>query len=301
MRRKVPSTTVLTGFEAAARHVSFTAAAQELSLTQSAICRQIASLEEFLGVKLFRRGRQGVHLTEAGHNYHRLVARRLDEIERDTLSVMGDHAAVNTLELAVVPTFGTRWLIPRLGQFLALYPQVTVNLTNRTRPFLFSDTPFDAAIYFGDGNWSGTRTTLLMRERLVPVCSPALIAPRDALTGVDLRDYPLLQQSTRPYAWREWFRSQGMQVERDMSGPRFELFTMLAEAAAQGMGIALVPEFLISQDLALGRLVVPVAHSCDSPGGYHFVQPDHRAADEIVEGMRCWLVSEAKETGNERI
>src|SRR5690554_3282953 len=114
MRRKVPSTTVLTGFEAAARHASFTEAAQELSLTQSAICRQIASLEEFLGVKLFRRGRQGVRLTDAGYNYHRLVAQRLNEIERDTLSVMGNHGMENALELAVVPTFGSRWLIPRL-------------------------------------------------------------------------------------------------------------------------------------------------------------------------------------------
>lgn len=298
MRRKVPSTTVLTGFEAAARHVSFTAAAQELSLTQSAICRQIASLEEFLGVKLFRRGRQGVQLTDAGHNYHRLVARRLDEIERDTLSVMGNHGTENTLELAVVPTFGTRWLIPRLGRFQALHPNITVNLTNRTRPFLFSDTAFDAAIYLGDGNWSGTQTTLLMRERLVPVCSPSLIAPNRELAVTDIRDYPLLQQSTRPYAWREWFRSQGLEVERDMSGPRLELFTMLAEAAAQGMGIALVPEFLITQELASGRLIVPVAHSCESRGGYHFVQPDHRVDDEAVNLMRRWLLSETTASGD---
>jgi LysR family glycine cleavage system transcriptional activator len=211
---------------------------------------------------------------------------------------MGNHGAGNTLELAVVPTFGTRWLIPRLGCFLARHPNITVNLTNRTRPFLFADTPFDAAIYFGDGNWSGTQTTLLMRERLVPVCSPNLIAPASALTAADIREYPLLQQSTRPYAWREWFRSRNVLVERDMSGPRFELFTMLAEAAAQGMGMALMPEFLIGQELASGRLVVPVAHSCESPGGYHFVQPDHRASDETVDLMRRWLLSEAQEAGN---
>ncbi|WP_111493686.1 LysR substrate-binding domain-containing protein [Marinobacter bohaiensis] len=294
MRRKVPSTTVLMGFEAAARHVSFTEAAQELSLTQSAICRQIASLEEFLGVKLFRRGRQGVRLTDAGYNYHRLVAQRLNEIERDTLSVMGNHGTENALELAVVPTFGTRWLIPRLRRFKTLYPNITVNMTNKTRPFLFSDTPFDAAIYFGDGNWSGTRTTLFMHERPVPVCSPDLIAPKKALAYDEILSYPLLQQTTRPYAWREWFRSLDMRVERDMSGQRYELFTMLAEAASHGMGIALIPPFLIERELASGQLVVPVSHSFQSRGGYYFALPDHRKDDEIVNLFREWVLSEGE-------
>ncbi|MEP4524266.1 MAG: LysR family transcriptional regulator, partial [Alloalcanivorax venustensis] len=151
MRRKIPATTALVGFEAAARHQSFTKAAEELALTQSAICRQIANLEDFLGVKLFRRTRRGVQLTEAGRNYSRRVIARLDDLERDTLAVMGQHGPGQTLELAVVPTFATRWLLPRLRGFHDAHPGITVNLTNRTRPFLFADTEFDAAIYFGDG------------------------------------------------------------------------------------------------------------------------------------------------------
>lgn len=294
MRRKVPSTTVLMGFEAAARHVSFTEAAQELSLTQSAICRQIASLEEFLGVKLFRRGRQGVRLTDAGFNYYRLVAQRLNEIERDTLSVMGNHGAENTIELAVVPTFGTRWLIPRLRRFRALHPNITLNMTNKTRPFLFSDTPFDAAIYFGDGSWSGTSTTLIMREELVPVCSPDLIAPATSLAPDAMVNFPLLQQTTRPYAWREWFRALDMKVERDMAGPRYELFTMLAEAAANGLGTALVPPFLIVRELASGELIQPVGHSVQSQGGYYFVSPDHSRNNEAVALFRDWVLAEAQ-------
>ena len=174
MRRKIPSTTALISFEAAARHESFTKAAQELSLTQGAICRQIASLEAFLSVELFRRSKRGVKLTEAGLSYSRRIATQLDAVERDTLSIMGQQGA-NVIELAVVPTFGTQWLLPRLKDFQQQHPDVTVNLTNRTRPFLFADTDFDAAIYFGDADWSGTTSYRLMGENPVPVCSPNLL------------------------------------------------------------------------------------------------------------------------------
>ena len=197
MRRKIPSTTALVSFEAAARHESFTKAAQELSLTQGAICRQIASLEEFLSVELFRRSRRGVKLTEAGLSYSRRVATQLDAVERDTLSVMGQQGT-NVIELAVVPTFGTQWLLPRLKDFQQKHPEVTVNLTNRTRPFLFADTDFDAAIYFGDADWSGTESHRLMGENPMPVCSPNLLGKRTSLTPAEIAELPLLQQTTRP-------------------------------------------------------------------------------------------------------
>ena len=174
MRRKIPSTTALICFEAAARNESFTKAAQELALTQGAVCRQIGGLEAFLNVELFRRSRRGVRLTEAGLSYSRQVAAQLDAVERDTLSVMRQQGA-NVIELAVVPTFGTQWLLPRLKDFQQRHPEVTVNLTNRTRPFLFADTAFDAAIYFGDADWSGTQSHQLMGENPVPVCSPTLL------------------------------------------------------------------------------------------------------------------------------
>lgn len=161
MRRKIPSTAALVCFEAAARNESFTKAAQELALTQGAVCRQIGGLEAFLNVELFRRSRRGVKLTEAGLSYSRQVAAQLDAVERDTLSVMRQQGA-NVIELAVVPTFGTQWLLPRLKDFQQRHPEVTVNLTNRTRPFLFADTTFDAAIYFGDADWSGTQSHRLM-------------------------------------------------------------------------------------------------------------------------------------------
>ena len=292
MRRKIPSTTALVGFERAARHQSFTKAAEELSLTQSAICRQVAGLEEFLGVKLFERERQGVCLTEAGKNYFRRITKRLDELERDTLELMGDHQSDKTIELAVVPTFGARWLMPRLQHFREKHPGITVNLTNRTKPFLFSDTQFDAAIYFGDGDWPGTDSYPLMHENPTPVCSPELIAPKSSLQPEEIPDYTLLQQTTRPYAWREWFDSTGLRVPRDLAGPRFELFTMLAQAAIHHMGIALIPPFLIHDELESGRLICPIDHSFESKWAYHFVLPNKNRESQALCDFRDWLVSE---------
>lgn len=292
MRRKIPSTAALISFEAAARHESFTKAAQELSLTQGAICRQIASLEDFLSVELFRRSRRGVKLTEAGLSYSRRVATQLDAVERDTLSVMG-HTGANVIELAVVPTFGTQWLLPRLKDFQQQHPDVTVNLTNRTRPFLFADTDFDAAIYFGDADWSGTESHKLMGENPMPVCSPALLGNQSTLTPQAIAELPLLQQTTRPYAWRQWFNSQALNIARDLTGPRYELFSMLAQAAMHDMGIALIPPFLIQRELAEKRLVVANRNALSSIKAYYLMIPERKVESASLRAFRDWLVKQA--------
>jgi len=292
MRRKIPSTVALVSFESAARHESFTKAAQELSLTQGAICRQIASLEDFLNVELFRRSRRGVKLTEAGLSYSRRVATQLDAVERDTLSVMG-HTGANVIELAVVPTFGTQWLLPRLKDFQQQHPEVTVNLTNRTRPFLFADTEFDAAIYFGDADWSGTESHKLMGENPMPVCSPTLLAGRKNLTPEAVAELPLLQQTTRPYAWRQWFNAQNLNIARDLTGPRYELFSMLAQAAMHDMGIALIPPFLIQRELAQKRLVVANRNGLSSIKAYYLMIPERKVESASLRAFRDWLVKQA--------
>ncbi|CAD5106620.1 LysR family transcriptional regulator [Zestomonas carbonaria] len=299
MRRKIPSTAALVAFESAARHQSFTKAAEELALTQSAVCRQIAGLEAFLGIELFRRSRRGVKLTEAGLSYARRVAAQLDAVERDTLSVIGQHGS-GRLELAVVPTFGTQWLLPRLKEFQRLHPEVTVNLTNRTRPFLFADTEFDAAIYFGDADWSGTESHFLMKENSQPVCSPALLAGRPHLDAATIASLPLLQQTTRPYAWRQWFASLGMNVAHDMTGPRYELFSMLAQAASHEMGIALIPPFLIERELADGRLVVALPHGCVSDRAYYLMIPERKVESAALRAFRDWLLEAARQYREER-
>ena len=302
MRRRLPSTRALLCFEAAARHESLTKAAHELALTQSAVWRQVAGLESLLGVKLFRRSRHGIVLTDAGLGYSRLVQRRLDALERDTLTVAGRGTAAGAVDLAVVPTFATRWLLPRLADFRARHPGIVVNLESSVRPFPFADTDFDAALYAGTpadiANWAGTSAIALMPEIVVPACAPSLLAPRRRLTPQQLAGLPLLQQSTRPYAWRQWFEAQGVEGARDLDGPRFDLFSMLAVAASRGMGVALMPAMLIEAELARGELVVP----CDRPlhGGrsYHLVVPERRAASTALAHLRDWLVEQARAGGS---
>jgi len=297
MRRKIPTTQALVCFEAAARHLSFTKAAHELALTQSAVCRQVAALESFLGVKLFRRTRRGIVPSDAGAEYARRVAQGLDAVERDTLSLMSRQGAGGGIDLAVVPTFATRWLLPRLPRFGARHPQWTVHLETRTRPFMFAETEFDAALYAGSEeqvrNWSGTHAALLMPESLVPVCSPRLIAPRRRLTPGAIAKLPLLQQSTRPTMWRQWFEAMDVSAVDALAGPRLELFSMLAMAAVHAMGVALIPRLLIEEELACGDLVV----ACDRPlhgeRAYYLVVPERRAGHLGVVCFRESLLEEA--------
>jgi len=292
MRRKIPSTAALIAFDAAARYSSYTEAANELSLTQSAVLRQVAGLEEFLGMKLFRRFKRGVILTEAGAAYHRQIARRLDDVERDTLDLMSRQGRGGTLELAIVPTFGTRWLLPRVRDFSEKHPGITLNLSAETRPFLFKNTDFDAAIYTGDGQWPGAATTFLMHESMVPVCSPALIAPRKEITPQELAQLPLLQQSTRPHSWRQWFESVGFSPGNELAGPRYELFFMSLQAAIEGLGVALVPEYDLGDDLESGRLLIPVKHRCPGDRSYYLANPEEKTDSHVLTVFRNWLLKQ---------
>jgi len=295
MRRKVPSTTALLAFEAAARKQSFTRAAEELALTQSAVCRQIAALEDFLGCELFRRTQRGVRLTEAGLAYSRKVTAQLDGLERDCLAMRRPQGAVS-LELAVVPTFATQWLLPRLSDFQVRYPQISLNLTTRTRPFLFADTEFDAAIYSGDGDWPGTEAHFLLHEPLLPVASPALLVGLSLpLNAEQLAKLPLLQQSTRPQAWRQWFAAQGVNLEEDLPAPRLELFSMLAQAACYGLGAALIPPLLIQQELADGRLqIVMDVPLTDENRAYYLIIPERKRQIAALCALRDWLIGQAR-------
>ncbi len=306
MRRTLPSTQALACFEAAARHESYTRAAQELALTQSAVSRQITALEDFLSVPLFRRTRHGVALTPAGTHYARQVRQRLQALERDTLDVMAHQGHGGALSLAAVPTFATRWLIPRLPQFAALCPDTVVHIDTRTRPFLFSDTGFDAALYAGTpdqvANWPGTQAQWLMHEDVLPVCSPRLLeqaAQRGlgrAHAGVPaqaLAALPLLQQSTRPYGWRQWFDAQGVAAPRALDGPRYELFSMLAVAAAHGLGVALMPPLLIEAELARGELVVACPQPLRGERAYYLVSPVQAQPPAVLAAFSQWLGQQA--------
>lgn len=305
MRRTLPSTQALACFDAAARHESYTRAADELALTQSAVSRQILSLETFLGVALFRRTRHGVALTPAGRSYARQIGPRLQALERDTLDAMAHQGHGGALSLAAVPTFATRWLIPRLPQFAAQHPDIVVHIDTRTRPFLFADTGFDAALYAGTpeqvAQWPGTQAHLLLHEDVLPVCSPHLLEAATqrgrgrAHVGVSpqvLAELPLLQQSTRPYGWRQWFEAQGTSAPRSLEGPRYELFSMLAVAAAHGLGVALMPPLLIEAELARGELVIACQQPLRGERGYYLLSPLQDRAP-VLDAFLPWLQAQA--------
>lgn len=301
MRRHIPSTQALACFEAAARHESYTRAAQELALTQSAVSRQILALEDQLGVQLFRRTRHGVSLTPAGRHYSQQVARWLRGLERDTLDVMAHQGHGGSLSLAAVPTFATRWLIPRLPLLAQEHPDIMVHIETQTRPFLFSDTSFDAALYAGTpeqvANWPGVQVQLLMQEDVVPVCSPRLLeqaAPRargrahQPVSPKSIAQMPLLQQSTRPYGWRQWFDAMGVDAPRALDGPRYELFSMIAVAATMGLGVALMPPMLIEAEMERGDLVIACGRPLRGERAYYLVTPA-QPASPVLTAFSEWL------------
>lgn len=309
MRRMIPSTQALACFEAAARHESYTRAAQELALTQSAVSRQIIALEEQLGVQLFKRSRHGMVLTPAGHQYSQQVAQWLQGIERGTLDIMAHQGAGGAISIAAVPTFATRWLLPRLPQFQHLHPGMVVHIDVQTRPFVFAERQVDAAIYAGTPEqarqWPGTQATWLMDEIIVPVCSPRLLEPAidrgrgrayQPVAPQVLARLPLLQQSTRPDGWRSWFDEVGVDAPHALDGPRYELFSMLAVAAAQGMGVALIPPMLIEDELARGELVVACNLPLRGSRAYYLITPlatDGAPTRAALEAFARWLAGRA--------
>jgi LysR family glycine cleavage system transcriptional activator len=294
MRRKIPSLQALACFEAAARHESYTRAAQELALTQGAVSRQITALESFVGVALFKRTRHGVSLTERGRNYARQVAPRLTALEQDTLDVMSTQGRGSVLELAAIPTFATRWLIPRLPVLKARHPDLTVHIDTRTRPFMFADTRFDAALFAGTpeqvANWAGTQAVKLLDEDVLPVCSPTWLKGQPSLSPQAIADLPLLQQSTRPLAWRQWFEAQGVVAPQALAGSRFELFSMTAAAAVHGMGLALVPRLLVSDELARSDLMLACSQPLAGARAYYLVLPEGKDNPPVTQLFKDWLL-----------
>ena len=293
MRRKIPGTDLLIAFETAARHQSFTRAAEELSLTQSAVCRQISSLENYLGVSLFNRIKKRVSLSEAGQLYARQVREYLRRVEHDTLSLMAHRGAGGVLELATIPTFAARWLIPRLGSFHSQNPEITLDLTTRAEPFMFNDTSFDAAIHYGDPVWPGAIAEYLFGEEMIPVCCPALLKGRSRIEPEELICMELLHQSARPDAWREWFEVAGLSHVNAMGGARYELFSMLVQAAKVGLGVTLVPRFFVVNEVATGKLVIPCPQVLRSQRGYYLVYPENKVGSPSLQVFRRWLLSQA--------
>lgn len=284
-------------FESAARLQNFTQAADELALTQSAVCRQIAQLEQWLGLPLFSRVKKRVILTAIGREYADKIRHHLEKIERDTLEVMGHKEGSGILELATVPTFATQWLIPKLAQFHQLRPDITINISTKTNSFLFPDTLFHAAIHSGTAPWQGTIGDYLMAEDgAIPVCSPALMKQyahnKKSLFLPTIAKMPLLHLSGRLEDWRHWFELHD--CPNDVSavkGARYELFTMLIEAAIAGLGVALIPRYMVQNTLDLGNLVEATSLSLPEQTAYYLVYPEENAQFGPLHAFRTWLLS----------
>ncbi|MBS1103569.1 LysR family transcriptional regulator [Gluconobacter sp. Dm-62] len=290
-RRFLPPTSLLYSFEASARHQSFTAAATELNLTQSAVSRHIRALESHLGSELFLRDRQTVRLTQAGETYARDIREALKHISAATLAFRANPKG-GTINLGVLPTFGARWLAPRLVRFMADYPDITVNLHTHLQPFDFSANPLDAAIHFGLPEWSGAELSFLMPEDVAAVCSPDLAEKLGLSSCQDLLTAPLLHLVTRPNAWEQWFITQRLEAI-SLHGPLFDQFSFIISAALHSAGCALIPRFLIRDELANGTLTELAAPPIRSEESYYFVRPLAHATTDSFRLFRHWLLQEA--------
>ncbi|MFM0070414.1 LysR substrate-binding domain-containing protein [Paraburkholderia sediminicola] len=289
---KIPNMGTLLAFEASARHESFTHAAKELFLTESAISRQIATLESNLGVRLFVRAKQRVVLTRAGRLYSTQVRRALENLDRDTLSIIAHGSGGGYLELAVLPTFASQWLIPRLKDFNDRTPDVRINMGVRTDTFSFEESHFEAAIHYGKPTWPGTSSDYLFGEEVVPICSPSLLS-KPIKKPHELLGYPLLHSTTRPDAWTRWLSELGVEDNSTMQGVRYELHTMLISAAAAGLGVALVPKFFVDGQLKQLGLIIPFEAATVADSAYYLVYPTELSHGKPLDLFRTWLLEQA--------
>ena len=296
-RSLVPDLVALQAFVTVARYGSVTQAAAELNLSQGAVSRQIKELEGRLGLLLFERVRQRVILSENGRRLLPEAQALLVQAEALTMTALGIRNLEGVLRVASLPTFGTHWLLPRLPRFLERHPRIQVVLGARIDPFDLTRDRFDIAIHYGRPVWAGGVCTFLCRERVVPVISPegrARMGIGAAPTAEEIARQPLLHLESRPRLWDSWLREAGVEDPAAFEGHRFDLFAMVIEAARAGVGIGLVPTYLVERDLAGGELVplAPVRDQTD--GAYYTVLPEDAATSALSGAFRIWMMEEVE-------
>ncbi|MFK7742650.1 MAG: LysR substrate-binding domain-containing protein [Planctomycetota bacterium] len=296
MARNLPATGALQAFESAAFHGSISAAARELSRTQSALSRQIQALEAHLETELFARRRQRIHLTEAGRRYLEHVRAAFDRLEAGELEMRasrGRSGGGGVLRLGILPTYGTRWLIPRLSSFAEAHPAIQIHFTTRLAVFDFASEDLDAAIHYGEGHWPGAVVEPLMDEEVRVVCSRRYREEHGLKNVGDLRRATLLQIASRPHAFDDWLRAKDVSDIDGRRGPRFEHHQMVLEAAIAGLGVAVLPLFAVDKELRLGTVVEAFADSAARTGkGYFFAYPESRSVLPALRAFRGWLLQQ---------
>jgi LysR family transcriptional regulator, glycine cleavage system transcriptional activator len=298
MRRQFPSLSSLFAFEVVYRLQSVRLAANELSLTQGAVSKKIQALEEFFQQPLFERHSSGLIRTAAAELLWTRLPPCLDELEGVMLDVLASKHGGGVLNLAVVPTFATKWLMPRFPRLNESCPELTVNLTIHLDRFEFTGSGLDAGIVFGQPDtWPHCEHHLITNETQVAVCSPDFIKRHGRpKRPQDVSNFTLLHSVSRPYSWSRWFESRGMTVPGVVPGPRFELFSMVAEAAKAGLGIALLPEMFITDELRRRSLIKLFPSEKQSEGAYYFIYPNRKASIPGLVTFQQWLLNEAKTT-----
>jgi len=292
--RLLPPLSMLRCFEAAVRCGSFSGAAERVGLTQSAVSRQIAGLEEWLGTPLFERRGRRVAVNATGRSYQAEIGPALASIRRATAKYVAA-PQVRSIELATLPSFGMRWLAPRLLRLTTRHPGMIVNIAARSDIFEFAHEPFDAAIHVGASDWPGAVHDLLFEEQVVPVIAPALATEYNLRTAEDFLRVPLLVQSARRDAWRRWFALSGISLPTDhQPTSTIAHFLMLAEAARAGSGAALMPSFLIEPELESGQLIAPVDLELADNRNYYLVYPEDRLRHPAFRDFRDWIRAEAE-------
>lgn len=292
MRRKIPSSSALQAFEAAARHGNFARAAEELSLTEGAISRQIARLESFLSCRLFERSGKRVNLNSNGMRYSQQIREILERLDRDSQYLRGLSEKNTSLEIAAIPTFACRWLIPRLSQFRKKHPDITINITEKTQPFILTGSGFDAAVHFEHPAWAGMQICHLFQETLIPVCSPNLLTGKDV--NLLINKLPRIHRRQNPEAWEHYIQETGITIDNISSGIYYDLHEMSIAAALAGLGVALVPRIYVEKEIEEGRLVTPWPEAKKVTKTFCLVLPSTTSQNEnALIAFQTWLREES--------
>jgi LysR family glycine cleavage system transcriptional activator len=276
-------------FEAAARHLSFTRAAEELFVTQAAVSHQIKALEDFLGLKLFRRKNRSLLLTEEGQSYFLDIKDIFIELGEATNRLLA-RSAVGSLTVSMSPSFAIQWLVPRLAKFSEKNPDIDVRIKAVDSDASSLTDDVDVAIYYGQGNWPGLRADKLRNEVLIPVCSPLLLnGPKPLSQPSDLKFHTLLHDSSRQ-DWQAWFRQCGVTDINVNQGPIFSHSSLVLQAAAHGQGVALGYSVLARPDIKAGRLICPFSEVLVSKDAYYLVCQQNHSEIGKISAFREWMV-----------
>jgi LysR family glycine cleavage system transcriptional activator len=292
MSKRLPPLNALRVFDSAARHLSFTKAAEELFVTQAAVSHQIKSLEDFLGLKLFRRRNRSLLLTEDGQSYYLDIKEIFSALNEATRKLQS-RSAKGALTVSLPPSFAIQWLVPRLSGFNSTYPGIDVRIQaiDREEDKLTDDV--DVAIFHGRGNWPGLKAERLYAEYLLPVCAPALLMSDNPLKSPeDLLHHTLLHDASRR-DWMAYTKQLGLQHINVQQGPIFSHSAMVVQAAIHGQGVALVNNVMAQTEIEAGRLVCPFNEVLVSKNAFYLVCHDNQAELGKIAAFRQWILERA--------